>query len=170
MHHSVFYIVEQRHIAHQHTKNALFSFDCNRGYENAPPTLPGLRIRRQVAGLRVWISLLIASCTACSSQNNRTVFGGEKYGCPDMTKCPLGSENWVGNFKMSFTHLGVRGDEVGWSTALQVGRSRVRFPMVSLEFLINSGRTLVLGLTQPLTEMRKGKVIPLQARCGPEGG
>jgi hypothetical protein len=41
-------------------------------------------------------------------------------------------------------------------TALQVGRSRVRFPIVSLEFFIVNnccGRTMALGLTQPLTEM-----------------
>jgi hypothetical protein len=60
---------------------------------------------------------------------------------------------WVGNFKMSFIHVGVRGDAVDWSTVLQVGRSRVRFPMVSLEFFIHSGRTMALGLSQPLTEM-----------------
>jgi hypothetical protein len=30
--------------------------------------------------------------------------------------------------------LGVRGGAVGWGTALQAGRSRVRFPMDSLEF------------------------------------
>jgi hypothetical protein len=30
-----------------------------------------------------------------------------------------------------------RGGTVGWSTALQVGRSRVLFPMVSLEFFID---------------------------------
>ena len=29
---------------------------------------------------------------------------------------------------------GARGDACGWGTALQAGRSRVRFPMVSLEF------------------------------------
>ena len=33
--------------------------------------------------------------------------------------------------------LHVRGGAVGWGTALQVGRSRVRFPMVSLEFFID---------------------------------
>jgi hypothetical protein len=33
-------------------------------------------------------------------------------------------------------------------TALQAGRSRVRFPMVSLKFF-----TMALRLTQPLTEM-----------------
>jgi hypothetical protein len=34
------------------------------------------------------------------------------------------------------------------------GSSRVRFPMVSLEFLHNPlGRTMALGSTQPLTEM-----------------
>jgi len=31
--------------------------------------------------------------------------------------------------------VGVRGGAVGWGTALQAGRSRVRFPMVSLEFI-----------------------------------
>jgi hypothetical protein len=37
-----------------------------------------------------------------------------------------------------FTHdRGVRGGTVDWGTALQVGRSRVRFPMVSLEFFID---------------------------------
>ena len=33
--------------------------------------------------------------------------------------------------------LGARCGAVGWGTALQVGRSRVRFPMVSLEFFID---------------------------------
>jgi hypothetical protein len=32
---------------------------------------------------------------------------------------------------------GARGSVVGWDTALQVGRSQVRFPMVSLEFFID---------------------------------
>jgi len=42
-------------------------------------------------------------------------------------------------------------------TALQAGRSWVRFPMVSLEFFIDitfHGRTMALGLTQSLKEMR----------------
>jgi len=40
-------------------------------------------------------------------------------------------------------------------TALQAGRSRVRLPMVSLEFFFDnpSGRTIALGSTQPLTEV-----------------
>ena len=41
-----------------------------------------------------------------------------------------------------------RGGAVGWGSALQDGRLRVRFPMVSLEFFILPA---VLGLTQPLT-------------------
>jgi hypothetical protein len=32
---------------------------------------------------------------------------------------------------------GSRGSAAGWGTALQTGRSRVRFPMVSLEFFID---------------------------------
>ena len=31
---------------------------------------------------------------------------------------------------------GARGGAVGWGTALQAGRTRVRFPMLSLEFFI----------------------------------
>ena len=38
---------------------------------------------------------------------------------------------------------GVRGSAVGWGTALQVGRSRVRFPMASLHFCVQ-WRTLVV--------------------------
>jgi hypothetical protein len=51
--------------------------------------------------------------------------------------------------------VGARSGAVDWGTALQAGRSRVRFPMVSLEFFIDnpSGRTMALGSTQPLTEM-----------------
>ena len=51
---------------------------------------------------------------------------------------------------------GARGGAVGWGTALQVRRSRVRFPMVLLEFCIDiilPGHTAALGLTQPLREM-----------------
>jgi hypothetical protein len=54
---------------------------------------------------------------------------------------------------------GARGGTVGWGTALQAERSWVRFPMVLLDFLQwhnpsgPSGRTMALGLTQPLTEM-----------------
>ena len=49
----------------------------------------------------------------------------------------------------------VRGGAVGWGSALQVGRSRVRFPIVSLEFFIDIIflATMALGLTQPLTEI-----------------
>jgi hypothetical protein len=49
------------------------------------------------------------------------------------------------------------GGAVGWGTALQVGGSRVRFPMVSLDFFHwhnPSGCTMALGSTQPLTERR----------------
>ena len=31
-----------------------------------------------------------------------------------------------------YNYVGARGGAVGWGTALQTGRSRVRFPMVSL--------------------------------------
>jgi len=60
------------------------------------------------------------------------------------------------NYFAVFGGGGPRGVAVGWGTAIQALRSRVRFPMVSLEiFHWNnpSGRTMALGLNQPLTEM-----------------
>jgi hypothetical protein len=52
---------------------------------------------------------------------------------------------------------GARGSVFGWGTMLQAGRTRVQFPMRSLDFFFNwpnpSSRTMVLGSTQPLTEM-----------------
>jgi len=56
----------------------------------------------------------------------------------------------------STTKIEARGGAVGWGTMLQAERSRVRFPMVSLEIFHwhnPSGRTMTLGLAQPLTEM-----------------
>jgi len=51
---------------------------------------------------------------------------------------------------------GAHGGAVRWGTTLQIGMSRVWFPMVSSEFFHfynPSGRTMALGLTQPPTEM-----------------
>jgi len=48
---------------------------------------------------------------------------------------------------------------VGWGTALQDGKSRVRFPMGSLGFFVlnnSCGRTMPLGSTQPVTEIFPG--------------
>jgi hypothetical protein len=60
-------------------------------------------------------------------------------------------------FKMYSLWYGARGSVVGWGTVLQAGRSRVRFPITSLDFFLNlrniSSRTMALGSTQPLTEM-----------------
>ena len=55
-------------------------------------------------------------------------------------------------FYLYYGHAVVQLVEV---TALQAGRWRVRFPMVSLEFFIDnpSGRTVALGSAQLLTEM-----------------
>jgi hypothetical protein len=41
--------------------------------------------------------------------------------------------------------LGARGSAVAWGTALQTGRSRVRFPIMSLEFFIDVILPAVLG-------------------------
>jgi hypothetical protein len=44
------------------------------------------------------------------------------------------------------------GGSVVWGTALQAGRTRIRFPIVTV-WHNPSGRTLALGSTEPLTEM-----------------
>jgi hypothetical protein len=64
--------------------------------------------------------------------------------------------NEVAYFNVVLHQLGTRGRVVGWGSMLQAGRSRVRFPMRSLDFFIwpnPSSRTMALGSTQPLTEM-----------------
>ena len=50
---------------------------------------------------------------------------------------------------------GVRGSAVGWGTAQQAGRSRVRFPLVFWIFYLHnpSSRTMALGSTQHIQEM-----------------
>jgi hypothetical protein len=50
---------------------------------------------------------------------------------------------------------GVRDGTVGWGTALKTGRSRVRFPMISLVFFVGIILLVAMALrsTQPLTEM-----------------
>jgi hypothetical protein len=66
--------------------------------------------------------------------------------------------------------MGVCVGAVGWGTALQAGKSRVRFPTVSLEFFYwhnPSSRTMALGLTQPLREMSKNVKVK-QSRYRPE--
>ena len=61
-----------------------------------------------------------------------------------------------------------RGSAVGWGTALQAGRSRVRFPMVSFSFfivIILPAALRPLGLTQPLTEINTwGYLLGVQMR------
>jgi hypothetical protein len=65
----------------------------------------------------------------------------------------------MGELKSDITYLAevmVCGGAVGSGTALQTARSRVRFPMVSLEFFIDiilPAALWPLGWTQPLTEM-----------------
>ena len=74
-------------------------------------------------------------------QTTRLKFNSARFPCKCITHVQFNS--------------GVRGGAVGLGTALQAGRSRIRRPMVSMEFFIDiilPGRTMTLGLTQPLTE------------------
>jgi hypothetical protein len=69
----------------------------------------------------------------------------EVWKATDIEKCSVYWSRLTEMFRMFFTSM------------LQAARSRVRFPMRSLDFFFNlsnpSNRTMVLGSTQPLTEM-----------------
>jgi hypothetical protein len=65
------------------------------------------------------------------------------------TRCTFGFQIQL---TLNYT-VGVRGGAVGWGTALQVGRARVRFPIGIFHWHNPSGSTMVLGLTQPPTLM-----------------
>jgi hypothetical protein len=63
---------------------------------------------------------------------------------------------WAFIFGINIWILVANGDIIGWGIMLQAARSRIRFPMRSLEFfnVYNpSSRTMAPGSTQPLTEM-----------------
>jgi hypothetical protein len=70
--------------------------------------------------------------------------------CSGLDK-PRGCTHYTFSSVLSETE-GARGSIVGWGTALQAGRSQVRFPMRSLKFSIDLILP-ALGSTQPLTEM-----------------
>ena len=53
------------------------------------------------------------------------------------TMVPCLQKAEITDFLIIHIYVGPRGSAVGGDTALQVGRSRVRFPMVSLEFFID---------------------------------
>ena len=73
-------------------------------------------------------------------------------------RSPCPTEGSPGKNKQTYerTTFEERGGAVGWGTALQTGRSRVRFAMGVIEIFHwhnLSGLTITLGPTQPLTEM-----------------
>jgi len=129
-------------------------------------------IQKLIIVKKMLFAVLSATIWRSNYESELTI--GNSLSC-DVTILPITS-NWPLCFKIYFTisaffrdfpwlylqnisvkwRYGVRGSPVGWGTALQVGRSRLRFPMVSLEFFFGrnpSGRTMALGFTQPLTEM-----------------
>ena len=84
---------------------------------------------------------------------------------------------WIGGSMGPIIDLGAVAKRMGcgaarWGTALQAGRSVVRFPMVSLGFLISLNFPAALwpwDWLRILQKWVKGKAVPLQARSGPEG-
>jgi hypothetical protein len=61
----------------------------------------------------------------------------ENLWCPEFATY-LGHVNFLGIFYFTFIKIkGARGCAVGWGTVLQAGISRVRFPIMSLEFFID---------------------------------
>ena len=67
--------------------------------------------------------------------------------CAEASTCYYHLPQYLLSF-ITFLFVGARGGAFGWGTALQVERSRVRFPMVLLEFSIDT--ILGSGSTQSL--------------------
>ena len=65
--------------------------------------------------------------------------GSETTSVWNVTLCRFNIGTDVSEDPYAFLHRekGARGGAVGCRTVLQVGRSRVRFPMVSLEFFVD---------------------------------
>jgi hypothetical protein len=68
----------------------------------------------------------------------------------------------MNKYLLSIFYIGAHCSIVGWGPMLQARKSRVWFPMRSLDFfnLPNpSSRTMALGLTQPLTELSNRNLL-----------
>ena len=102
-----------------------------------------------ISAIRItWVVYIHEHRDAFSIEDNSLVQGLNEYYNNEINK-------WTQKARM-YILRGVRGGAVGWGTAVQAGRSRVRFPMVSLEFFIDIILPATLwpwGSTQPLTEM-----------------
>ena len=91
-----------------------------------------------------------------SSRNASTSYRDEIYGRPAGQTQPCCAAHNLLNAYDSVCNNFCSGGAVARGTTIQVGGSRVRFPMVSLEFFIDiilPAALWPLGSTQPLTEM-----------------
>jgi len=105
---------------------------------------PCLCFTSKIAAPKLNGVILTKWCTCHSEQVIRPV---KKFPAVDATWKLIGAEEVrvkgegrkVHNDELYdlYPSLRARGGAAGWGTALQAGRSRVRFPMVSLEFFIN---------------------------------
>jgi hypothetical protein len=64
-----------------------------------------------------------------------TAYGRAHKGAPNFWT--VSSRGGLALYSGLYVITGARGGAIGWGTALQAGRSRVRFPMVSINFFID---------------------------------
>ena len=88
------------------------------------------------AWIFVWVSCLIRAPTVVGASRLRV-----KETVSWLTVKLFSSCTKIHSYKPTQTHIhimcGASGGAVGWGTALQAGRSHVRFPMLLLEFFID---------------------------------
>ena len=128
-------------------------------------------LKRFLLNIREWMVLVTEICIHFVSADSPLCGELEHWQSGQFRACPPSANRHTNDSKDFLLHawknilfrcsplwvLGhAAGSAVGWGTALQVGRTRVRFRIVSLEILHwhnPSGRTMALGLTQHLTEI-----------------
>jgi len=112
-------------------------------------TIPGCTASNTRYLLTPWSRVLLEKLNGSQLVKKFPAFYGTRRFITAFTSALHLSLSWASSIQSIPPHP-ARGGAVGWGTALQAGRSRVRLPTVPLDFFHwhnPSGRTMTLGST-----------------------
>jgi hypothetical protein len=133
---------------------------CKSWSQNPDVNFRGVSHRRRCKFVFFFLLRRNLFCCGCGYNNNKNNNNNNNLWKKD--------KKWEKNrMFLILSHVWARkkvlGSVVGWDTMLQASRSRVQFPMSSLncfQFPYSSSRTMAPLLTQPLTEISTSKALP----------